>query len=254
MGFKLFIPREKLKVVGSLLIVGHHTRGGFYGKIVFQPFLLLQCEYFLSFTQCVGVTQLVFGFSWGNCSVYSYRFDVSLGGGEFSVLLCCYIESEPLYDTLELSRTKVLPLVLMTMRSIYFPHSLTLTIWIYYQSSYELGIPPLSFLILLKAYHFFLIYVFEDLPSHFIDFIFSIIFLHSSMMAKYRNFKIYKDLEYLSPQSLYKISMEICPIEKKKEGSKEKEDKRNCKLLLKKRNKQWLLLNLNKDFLEILLK
>lgn len=68
------------------------------------------------------------------------------------------------------------------------------------------------------------------------------------MMAKYRNFKIYKDLEYLSPQSLYKIIMEIYPIETKKEGSKEKEDKRNCKLLLKKRNKQRLPLNLNKDF------
>lgn len=49
---------------------------------------------YFSFAWNVGFTQLIF-FPRGNCSICSCTFDVSMGGGEFKILLCCHPELEP---------------------------------------------------------------------------------------------------------------------------------------------------------------
>ena len=54
--------RENLRILCSLLIVGHLARGQVYGKIVFQPLLLTLMWVFFSFAQYVGVAQLDFVF------------------------------------------------------------------------------------------------------------------------------------------------------------------------------------------------
>lgn len=51
--------REKLGAVNFLLIA---ALGRVYDKIVFQHFLPILMWVFFLFTQCVGVTQLVYGF------------------------------------------------------------------------------------------------------------------------------------------------------------------------------------------------
>lgn len=53
--------REKLGVVSSLPIVGHHARSGVYGQIM-SRLLLPVSRVFLLIAQCVGVTQAASGF------------------------------------------------------------------------------------------------------------------------------------------------------------------------------------------------
>ena len=44
---------------------------------------------------CVGVTRLVSGFLLEDCSIGSCRSGMSVGGGEFRILLCRHLEPEP---------------------------------------------------------------------------------------------------------------------------------------------------------------
>ena len=88
--------KEKFGVVNSLLIVGCLDGSKVDGETVSQPLLPILMWIFFLFTCCVGVVQLVLRFFFrGNCSVCSCRFGVSIGGGEFRILLCCHLELEP---------------------------------------------------------------------------------------------------------------------------------------------------------------
>lgn len=76
-----------------LLHSGLPHQGWGYSKIVSQPLLPATMWFFSSFARCVWVIHLVFLFCFvfdffrGNCFIYSCRFSVAIGGGEFSVFL-----------------------------------------------------------------------------------------------------------------------------------------------------------------------
>lgn len=55
-GFKPFAPQEEGLGFEFPLNFGHGSRGGFYGKITFQPLP----PTFFSFAQCVVIAQLAF--------------------------------------------------------------------------------------------------------------------------------------------------------------------------------------------------
>lgn len=64
---------KPVSVSGSLLIIGNHNRGTVYGEIM---------------PACFGM-----GFCpRGDCSIHSYRFSVSMWGGEFRIFLRCHLE------------------------------------------------------------------------------------------------------------------------------------------------------------------
>ena len=88
--------REKLGIMSSLLIVACHPRGGTYGEIVSQPLLSASVWDFFSFTWCAKVDQQVFKFVCrGNCSIYTWRYGVFLGGVELRIVQCHYLEPGP---------------------------------------------------------------------------------------------------------------------------------------------------------------
>ena len=77
----------------------------------------------LSFAQCEGVALLIFRvFFRGNCSIFSYRFGVSMGGGEFRVLLRCHLESElwPIFKSSFKSSVSFWPSLFKNVTCFYF--------------------------------------------------------------------------------------------------------------------------------------
>lgn len=99
-GFRIWVmlvwKHEALIFYSPPDFMGHCARGGVYDECVSQLFppAFMFFFFFLSFVRCVGVIQLVseFFFSRANCSVYICRFNVSVGRGEFRVLLHHHLE------------------------------------------------------------------------------------------------------------------------------------------------------------------
>lgn len=82
-GHEPFPPQGEALILSSLPTVGPCAQGWAYGKIVSQLFLLTFMWFPSLFARCEGVTLPVLRFfSRENCSIYSCRFVVSMGGGD----------------------------------------------------------------------------------------------------------------------------------------------------------------------------
>lgn len=97
-GSNTLLLREKLGVVGSLLIVCFPTGSGVYRKIVSQPLLPTCVWVFLIHLLCRSHSASFWIYFRGNCFVCNWRFDVSFGSGAFRSHLCCHLELKNCQD------------------------------------------------------------------------------------------------------------------------------------------------------------
>lgn len=83
-----------LRFVRSFLLAGYHTRGGVFGKTVSLPLLpsLTWPFYYLLWGSCSASFQVFFR---EGCSVYSCRFCVFMGRGDFRFFLHCPLGPRP---------------------------------------------------------------------------------------------------------------------------------------------------------------
>lgn len=92
LGFKSSTPQEEAWSLSSFLIVGRHAGVVYMVRLCLSLSYRFRCGCFhicLMWRNCSA--RFVVSFR-ENCSIRSYRFAVSLSGGEFRILLCHHLE------------------------------------------------------------------------------------------------------------------------------------------------------------------
>ena len=98
-GCTSFTSQGEAPVLICLLIVGQCSRGGNYGKMCLGHSYLLWCDFFLICPVCRYHSASFYICFRGSCSIFSCRFDVSMGGGEHRTFLHHHLEWECLGKT-----------------------------------------------------------------------------------------------------------------------------------------------------------
>ena len=90
-GSDLSLLGEIFRVVNSLQIVGCCSEGGVYDEILSRPLLFIVMQFFFFFSLICSLCRSYLSSFWvslrGNCSIFSCRSTVSVGGNEFRIHL-----------------------------------------------------------------------------------------------------------------------------------------------------------------------
>ena len=93
-----FIVMEKLKPVSSLLVMGHHIEAcGLWQDCVSASSTSLDVGFFLIYPMCRSCSVSAWIFFSEKFSIYSFRYSVSMKGGNFRILLCHHLELEHVF-------------------------------------------------------------------------------------------------------------------------------------------------------------
>ena len=104
LGLNSFAPQGDTEVLGALLTVGWHSRGGSCNQVVSQSLLLATAWVFHAGLPNVFelLLPVLFPFPRGNCLLCRWRFSMPVGGGVFSIFLHrCHKHRTWIWDSLQ---------------------------------------------------------------------------------------------------------------------------------------------------------